>query len=766
MLPVRELLGAILAVEPGDPARIAKVLEVSTATAVRWINGTSSPRPRTEARLRDLHRRITEESRQMKDLQLDFESGTSAQRAIDALLRDLREILHRRGRLSGRNEALDELSKLLVAHVVSVGNGGGGISAIATTASKENALAETLRSFVSQVFETYLPTSLAHELGPADFRLKIRSQENELAREVIECFEKLASIEIHGAQADLELMNEVFGRFLSDSFIDEKQLGQYLTPPEVVSFMVDLAIKSIRSDELAILTDPARCSDFGIVLDPSCGVGSFLVQFLRRLFPHVSKKHGAAGVKKWLSEMLENVVVGIDKSERMIRLALANMAMFGLPAGNLHMANSLAGSGEDYALLNSLKGRVRLVLTNPPFGAEFTGHELTRFKIATEWAKRRPDRLNSELLFLESYLEWLRPNGEVLAIVPDNILTNRGIHADLRRALGTHVEVRTVISLPEVTFAAAGTSTKTSILHARKLSGGGKGDGRTFCAVCSDPGYTVATRLAQRSKTPTGTDELNRILAEIGLPESTVKIGRYVKDVAMSPRWDAGYHASLPREIESRLAGRHSLRVSDVADLVDERVDPRRWGASRFNYIEISDVGNQDFRAYHQSVPSSAAPSRARKLVRAGDVLVSTVRPERGTIAVLRQTQDRCVCTTGFAVLRPRGVDPFVLAYLLRSEFVLKQILRYNTGIAYPAIDQGHLLEIVLPISREDLLAIGPRAAQIEDAEIRADEVKASLLSEVERSTGSWQRPQDQGSAQTSSIDSNHVPSPISHRGF
>ena len=55
---------------------------------------------------------------------------------------------------------------------------------------------------------------------------------------------------------------------------------------------------------------------------------------------------------------------------------------------------------------------------------------------------------------------------------------------------------------------------------------------------------------------------------------------------------------------------------------------------------------------YSNSVETSVAPSRARKLVKAGDVLVSTVRPERGTVGIVGSHQDGSVCTTGLAVLR------------------------------------------------------------------------------------------------------------------
>lgn len=55
-----------------------------------------------------------------------------------------------------------------------------------------------------------------------------------------------------------------------------------------------------------------------------------------------------------------------------------------------------------------------------------------------------------------------------------------------------------------------------------------------------------------------------------------------------------------------------------------------------------------------QEIEGSAAPSRARKAIRAGDVLVSTVRPNLNAVAVVPDHLDGEIASTGFAVLRPK----------------------------------------------------------------------------------------------------------------
>jgi hypothetical protein len=534
--------------------------------------------------------------------------------ALTRTLQQLREILHRRARLSSRAQALDEVSKLLFAHVVTALHQGTGIASRSVLGAEGDAMrpagaadgpAGALGRFVERAFRAHLPASLAHEMDVADFLLAIKPNEHALAQELIDCFERsLPLADVAALPHGFDLLNEVFGSFIADSFADEKELGQYLTPPEVVGFMVDLAIQSLSPSELDTLLAPTGSGRFGLILDPSCGVGSFLVQLTRRLHPTVVERHGVEAAGAWLRGMLDEVLVGIDKSERMVRLALTNSAMFGWPAARLHLANGLDRLGGDAAIADDLQGKARIILTNPPFGAEFGGQDLGRFRIATSWATRPPKKVDSEVLFVERYLDWLCEGGQLVAVVPDSILTNKGIYRDLRAGLRDAVELLAVVSLPPVTFGAAGTLTKTSIVHLRKIGRTERSATRTYFTRCEQIGYTVATRASQRSKVANGESDLPSILGEIqGGPDvsgdgrrerggRTVRRGRWVRDAQLAARWDASFHAGLPTEVEEALQRRAGtgLTVRQVADLVAGRADPRRRDRETFQYIEIADV--------------------------------------------------------------------------------------------------------------------------------------------------------------------------------
>jgi type I restriction-modification system DNA methylase subunit len=742
---VEKVLKAVLDFHAGDPQLLAVQLKASPASVQRWVSGAAKPRPVYEAKLRTIYSELASQPSELRETPTPYRvtpHHPMITEAVDATLKSIREILHKRAHLSSRSQALDELSKLLFAHIEGQRNGRGGISR-KIAAHDGHDLAASLKAHVDATVREHLPESLAHSVDMRDFELKLKPQENELAGELIDCFETLQRQTSSFNFSGFDILNEVFGKFLADSFIDEKELGQYLTPPEVVRFMVGLAMRGFSDSEREMLYDPKRCADFGLILDPSCGVASFLAETVHQLRERMAERtEDEERRNAWLKAMLGRVVVGIDKSERMIRLALTNIAMFGFPMARLHLANSLARTGTDAKLTDSLIGKARLILTNPPFGACFQGNDLVKYKIATQWARRFPGRLDSEILFMERYLDWLAPGGQLIAVVPDSILTNKAIFEELRRGIAKDIELCAVVSLPSVTFGIAGTNTKTSILHLRKKSKTNGLSHRTAFAICQDIGFTVSTKANQRMKTVQGEGDLPRILDEINEPPAKPNLVRWLEDAHILERWDAQHHASLSAEVEQRLNRKSDtdLYVSDVAELVDERADPRRWGDKQFNYIEISDIDSQTCVVYSNCIETSATPSRARKLVKAGDVLVSTVRPERGTVGIVGPHQDGSVCTTGLAVLRPTNIDSLTLAYLLKTEFVIAQLMRNNVGIAYPAIDESCLSGVLLPIRREELPKLRHHAATISELEERLHGIRKQFKETIENAGAAWRQ--------------------------
>src|SRR5690606_33476042 len=96
----------------------------------------------------------------------------------------------------------------------------------------------------------------------------------------------------------------------------------------------------------------------------------------------------------------------------------------------------------------------------------------------------------------------------------------------------------------------------------------------------------------------------------------------------------------------------------------------------------------------------SEAPSRARQLVRAGDVLVSTVRPNLNGVALVPMELDGATASTGFCVLRPRAgqLDSRYLYHWVKSPRFVRDMVRKATGASYPAVTDKIVCESKLPL--------------------------------------------------------------------
>lgn len=166
-------------------------------------------------------------------------------------------------------------------------------------------------------------------------------------------------------------------------------------------------------------------------------------------------------------------------------------------------------------------------------------------------------------------------------------------------------------------------------------------------------------------------------------------------------------------------------RLGDVADTDSENLGSDTRQNYSFNYIALEDVDEGVLRSYSEQVFQSA-PSRARRKIRQGDVLVSTVRPNLKSHLLFSTSGDNWVCSTGFCVVRCRkGVThPYFVFSHMFTGTVMQQLEALLTGSNYPAINSGDVraLEISFP-EYEEQTAIAAVLSDM-DAEIAALEEK------------------------------------------
>ena len=169
-------------------------------------------------------------------------------------------------------------------------------------------------------------------------------------------------------------------------------------------------------------------------------------------------------------------------------------------------------------------------------------------------------------------------------------------------------------------------------------------------------------------------------------------------DLRSAGRWDIDFH--LPPEGIREFPCGLLKRLDAVAGFPKDKRDPTKKPDEVFQYIDISSVDIVSGQvATPQDVEGAEAPSRARKVVCAFDLLISTCRPTRGAIAVVPQHLHNQVASTGFSLLRAKaGVNPFYLHYALRLPSTLEQFRKWSTGSSYPAILDDDVAKTLIPV--------------------------------------------------------------------
>ncbi|MFN4162061.1 MAG: restriction endonuclease subunit S [Stenotrophomonas sp.] len=151
-----------------------------------------------------------------------------------------------------------------------------------------------------------------------------------------------------------------------------------------------------------------------------------------------------------------------------------------------------------------------------------------------------------------------------------------------------------------------------------------------------------------------------------------------------------------------------------------------------FRYVDIGSVQTGRLVKEPERIRFEAAPSRARRVLRRGDTIISTVRTYLKAIWYVGEDADDLIASTGFAVLTPgSGVEPEYLGYVVQSSPFVNRVTANSIGIAYPAIAETVLgrFPVALPPTVDEQQAIVARikteSAPLDDAIARTeDEIK------------------------------------------
>ena len=171
-------------------------------------------------------------------------------------------------------------------------------------------------------------------------------------------------------------------------------------------------------------------------------------------------------------------------------------------------------------------------------------------------------------------------------------------------------------------------------------------------------------------------------------------------------------------------------------DVVAESEDPLR----EILYVDIGSINPSKGITATEEMAFEDAPTRARRLVKDGDTIVSTVRTYLRAVAPVQNPPPEMVVSTGFAVVRPRDIDSRYCSWALREHRFIEEVVANSNGVSYPAINASQIGELsitVPPIHEQRAIAeyLDLKTARIDTLSERAgtaierlNEYRAALI--------------------------------------
>ena len=198
----------------------------------------------------------------------------------------------------------------------------------------------------------------------------------------------------------------------------------------------------------------------------------------------------------------------------------------------------------------------------------------------------------------------------------------------------------------------------------------------------------------------------NLLLAELGLadwqPKHQVTFVKNFSDTEHAGRIDADYfqpkYDDIVDAIKSYSSGWDTLE--NQVRIKDTNFNPD--AETEYQYIELANIGNSGEITDCLVEQGEDLPTRARRKVAAGDVIVSSIEGSLDSIALITEEYDNALCSTGFHVVQSDMLNSETLLVFLKSPIGQLQLKKGCSGTILTAINKHEFGKITVPIIRAE----------------------------------------------------------------
>lgn len=191
------------------------------------------------------------------------------------------------------------------------------------------------------------------------------------------------------------------------------------------------------------------------------------------------------------------------------------------------------------------------------------------------------------------------------------------------------------------------------------------------------------------------------LLLELGLkdwkPSNYSIAEKTLADFIESGRLDAEYYQPKYDDIKNKIKqyeGGYNT-IESLFEIKDINFTPIY--NVLYKYIELANIGTRGEITNCTEKCGSELPSRARRIVRTGDVVVSSIEGSLESCAIISKEYDNAICSTGFYVLSPRTINAETSLILFKSNPIQQLMKKACSGTILTAMNKDEFLPIVLP---------------------------------------------------------------------
>jgi type I restriction enzyme S subunit len=175
--------------------------------------------------------------------------------------------------------------------------------------------------------------------------------------------------------------------------------------------------------------------------------------------------------------------------------------------------------------------------------------------------------------------------------------------------------------------------------------------------------------------------------------------------------------------------------LAQISDISFKCIQRKPDFTEEFTYIDIGSINRELKRIESPKlIRGDEAPSRARKVINKGDVLVSLTRPNLNAVALVSDKYDKQIASTGFEVIKPVMVDNRYVFALTRAKHFIDSISGLVQGALYPAAKSSDVQKysfFLPPLAEQKVIAdkLDELLTQVDKNKIRINAIPAILKS-------------------------------------